>query len=267
MIKWALILTSLCVLIFSCKNNSAKGDVDAMQAERIALLEQLRKNVQDNPDSAGARMRLINALDSMQMYREALVQTDTMILKDSLNNGLWFAKAQLQESSGDTSLAIESYRRAVAIYPSIEAQLSLANLYAEQKNDRAIMLCDNVLKMGLGRESDASCYFIKGVYYSRISDYNKALSLFDEAIKNNYTLMEAYMEKGFVYYDQKNYTDALNVFEKAVTINNLYADAYYWQAKCYEALNNKQDAVLNYQRSLGLDKNLDAARQALERLK
>ncbi len=88
----------------------------------------------------------------------------------------------------------------------------------------------------------------------------------DRCINNNYTYMEAYMEKGFIYYDAKKFDDALKVFQQAITVNNLYADAYYWEAKCYEAKGNKQDAILNYQRSLGLDKNLKEAKEALKRL-
>jgi tetratricopeptide (TPR) repeat protein len=78
--------------------------------------------------------------------------------------------------------------------------------------------------------------------------------------------MEAYMEKGFIYYETKKYQEALKVFQQAITVNNLYADAYYWQAKTYEALGNKEEALINYQRSLGLDKTLKEAREAIKRL-
>jgi tetratricopeptide (TPR) repeat protein len=120
--------------------------------------------------------------------------------------------------------------------------------------------------MGLGREVDADCNFIAGVYFARTGDNKKALQLFDLAINDNYTLMEAYMEKGFIYYESKNYQDALKVFDKAVTVSNTYADAYYWRAKCYEAMGNKPEAIINYKRSLGLDKQLKEAAEAIKRL-
>jgi tetratricopeptide (TPR) repeat protein len=78
--------------------------------------------------------------------------------------------------------------------------------------------------------------------------------------------MEAYMEKGFIYFEARNYQSALQVFEKAITVNKTYADAYYWKAKCQEAMGNKTEALTNYQRSLGLDKNLKEARAAIDRL-
>jgi tetratricopeptide (TPR) repeat protein len=261
------LITTAFILIFaivSCKENGEeKKELDPL---KVAIVEDLNNRVKKSPDSAGLRMQLINALDSLGMYKEAIAQTDSMLLRDSLNNGLWFAKAQLLESNRDTAAAIQSYRRAIAIYPSIESQLSLANLYAETKEPKALLIVQTVSRMGLGREMDANCDFIAGVYNSRTGNHQQAIMLFDRAINNNYQLMEAYMEKGFVFYDTKKYTEALSVFQKAVTVNNMYADGYYWQAKCYEALGNKDEALINYQRALGLDKELKEARDAVKRL-
>ncbi|MEJ7680828.1 MAG: tetratricopeptide repeat protein [Segetibacter sp.] len=202
----------------------------------------------------------------LKMYKEAISQTDSLIKRDSLNNGLWFTKAQLQEDNKDTAAAISSYTRAINIYPSVEAQLHLANLFAETKNPEALSICENVHRLGMGRETDADCNFIAGIYYARTGAGKQALQLFDQAINDNYTLMEAYMEKGFIYYDSKNYKEALKVIETAITVNNTYADAYYWRAKCQEALGNKEDALLDYKRSLGLDKQLKEAGEAIRRL-
>jgi tetratricopeptide (TPR) repeat protein len=252
------------VLIFtlSCRENDKK----TITSNAKQITDQLKSEIKQYPDSAGLRMQLINTFDSLKMYKEAISQTDSLIQKDSLNNGLWFTKAQLQEDNKDTSNAITSYTRAVNIYPSPEAQLHLANLLAETKNPKALKICENVREMGLGRETDADCNFIAGIYYARTGEGKQAQQLFDRAINDNYTLMEAYMEKGFVYFDNKNYDGALKVFETAITVNNTYADAYYWRAKCREALGKKPDAILDYKRSLALDKQLNEAAEAIKRL-
>lgn len=254
-------------IFFSCKEKSAPSTVESLMNEQKKLLvENLDKQVKVHPDSAGLRMRLIDALDSLGMYKQALQHTDSLIKNDSLNNGLWFTKARLQESAMDTTSAIQSYSRAIAIYPSVDAQLNLANLYAERKDSKSLLICQSVARMGLGREIDASCDFIAGVYYARTANSQQAILLFDRCINNNYTYMEAYMEKGFVQFDNKKFDDALKTFQTAITVNNRYADAYYWTAKTYEATSKKEDALLNYQRALGLDKNLEAAKDAVKRL-
>ena len=252
------------MLIAGCVGNDKK--VTQASPKQLQVIDELSRQVKANPDSAGLRMRLINSLDSLKMYKLAIAQADSLIKKDSLNNGLWYTKAQLQEENKDTSEAIKSYITALNVYPSVEAQLSLANLYAEKKDIKALSITRNVIGMGLGRENDAACNFINGIYYARLGDKKQAFTYFDKAINDNYILMEAYMEKGFIYFDSKNYQQALQIFETAITINKTYADGYYWVAKCNEALGNKQAALLNYQRALGLDKQLNEAAAAIERL-
>ena len=262
--KICIAILVISIFVCSCaqpdKNKSANGDL------QMQVTDQLKKEIGNFPDSAGLRMRLVNTFDSLGLYKEAISETDSLIKRDSLNNGLWFTKAQLQEDKKDTAAAIQSYTRAINIYPSAEAQLHLANLLAETRNPKALAVCANVHKSGMGRETDADCNFITGVYYARTGNKKLAMEDFDRAINDNYTLMEAYMEKGFIYYDSKDYTNALKVFEKAITVNNTYADAYYWRAKCNEALGNKADAILDYERSLGLDKELKEAGDAIKRL-
>lgn len=252
------------VVIFSCQQNDTNGKNS--NAKQPQLIDKLITDLRQYPDSAGLRMQLINSYDSLKMYRQAILQTDSLIKRDSLNNEYWFIKGQLQEDNKDTAAAIDSYTKAANIYPSIKLQLHLANLFAETKNPKALLICENVLKSGMGRETDADCNFIAGIFYARTSAAKKALQFFDRAINDNYTLMEAYMEKGFIYYESKNYRDALKIFETAITVNNTYADAYYWRAKCHEALGNETEAVLDYQRSLGLDKQLKEASEAIKRL-
>jgi tetratricopeptide (TPR) repeat protein len=261
---WLIILG--CAFIYiGCKDEKHE-DKPAANPAHVQLVHALTEEVRQHPDSSPVRMRLADALDSLGDYTQALVQLDTLIMNDSLNNGLWFRRGQLQEAINDTTGALKSYQRAVHIYPSIDAQLSLANLLAERKDVRCLDICQSILKMGVDRETSAHCYFISGIYYSRTNNADKAITMFDQCINNNYTYMEAYMEKGFVYFDNKKYKEAQQVFDRAITVNNMYADGYYWRAKTQEAMGNKQEAIIDYQRSLGLDKGLKEAKAALDRL-
>ncbi len=261
--KKGIVLPVILLFFCSCGDDSKSPQQNAAKDE---VVSNLKESIRQNPDSAGLRMRLINSLDSLHLYHEAISQADSLIKKDLNNNGLWFTKGQLQESNRDTAGAIKSYLRALAIYPSVEAQLSLANLYAETQNPEALAICTSVKRMRMGRETEADCDFIAGIYYARKRNGTEAIKLFDEAINENYTLMEAYMEKGFVLYESKRYNEALAVFEKATTVNNTYADAYYWKAKCYEATGDKVNALTDYKRALGLDKSIAEAADAIKRL-
>ncbi|MBN9300100.1 MAG: tetratricopeptide repeat protein [Filimonas sp.] len=267
---WIFMATA--VLAYACgsKDNKTTSGTAAgnkpENAKHIAIVDDLTKKLQLKPDSVGLRLQLAAVLDSVGDYKTALQHIDTLIMRDSLNYGLWFQKGQVMQDARDTSGAILMFKRAIRIYPSTDALLSLANLYAETKNKDAVAICARIRDLQQGREMDAHCAFITGVYYARTGDAAQALKYFDECVANNYTYMVAYIEKGLIYFDQKNYTEALKIFQFASRVNNLYADAYYYQARAYEMMNQKDSAVLRYKQALSLDKTIAEAHNGLKRL-
>lgn len=230
-------------------------------------IEKLEKLTKQFPDSVGLRLRLVDALDSLGNYAPALVEVDALIKKDSNNFGLWFKKAQLSEQTKDTTNAILSFNKAIKIYASPDAMLSLANIYAETKNSKALELCQKVVELRMGRAYQAHCDFIAGVYFARTGDSKKAIRLFTNCISNNYTYMEAYMETGFIYYDSKQFSEALKIFQTAITVKNNYPDAYYWLGKTQESSKDLNAATINYEKALSLDPSLVEAEVALKRIK
>lgn len=261
------IIAFLGVLLIACNSHPKNKVPDTLTKEEMpASVQQLFKKIAANPDSTGLRLQLVNALDSLGAYGQALKQMDSLIKKDSLNYGLWYRKALLQETTKDTTGALRSYRYAIRIYPSPDAQLAAANLFAERKDSTALLLCRQVASLRMGREYTAHCNFISGVYYARTGKKQKALDAFNTSIANDLYYTEAYMEKGFLFYDDKKFNEALQVYQTLVTVKNTYADGYYWLAKCEEALNHKAEAINNYQKSLALDPSLKEAAAALQRL-
>lgn len=262
------VLSLLVLFTFACNNSEPKNvkHKDAEKNDPSPVIAQLYNSVAQFPDSIGLRLHLVDALDSSGAYPPALVQMDSLLLKDSLNFGLWYRKAVVQEHAKDTSGALKSYRYATRIYPSPDALLAMANLYAERKDNKALQLAGRVDELRLGREYTAHSSFISGVYYARTGNTSKAIDQFNKCIANDYMYMEAYMEKGFIYYDDKKPADALRVFETATSIKANYADAWYWLAKCREALNNKAEAIKGYQTALALDPSIAEAAAALKKL-
>jgi tetratricopeptide (TPR) repeat protein len=254
-------------LLFACDNESGKKSTSAINKPEIPeALQKLIKKQNLYPDSIGLRLQLIDAYDSIGNYTLALGHMDSLLLKDSLNYGLWYRKALLQENAKDTAGALKSYKYAIRVYPAPDALLAAANLLAEQKNPAALELCKQVSKLRMGREYTAHCFFISGVYYARIGDSKKALLAFNQCIYNDLYYMEAYMEKGFIYFDSKKTADAAQVFQTVITLKNTYADGYYWLAKCEEVMNNQADAINNYQKAFTLNPKLIEAQEALKKL-
>ena len=262
---WRVALILL--LLAACKNDPKHKAPEALQKDEMpAPVKQLYAKLDEHPDSIGLRLRLVDALDSLGAFKQAMVQMDSLIKKDSLNYGLWYRKALLQENTHDTSGALKSYRYAIRVYPSPDAMLAAANLLAEKKDSMALQLCKQVATFRMGREYTAHSSFITGIYYARTGNGQKAMEAFNKTLINDLNYMEAYMEKGFLLYDATKTKEALQVFQTAVTVKNTYADGYYWIAKCDEVLNNKTEAINNYQKAVTLDPTLKEAAASLQRL-
>jgi tetratricopeptide (TPR) repeat protein len=260
-----LIIFSAILFFVSCKDK--KHDKDAVTTKSLpAYVKDLAERVKRYPDSTGLRFTLVEAYDSLGMYTEGIAETDSLIAKDSLNNAVWMKKGMLQEKAKDTVGAIISYTRSINIYPAIDAQLYLANIYAERKSDTALFLVNNVSRTIFDNRTLAECDFIAGVYHARRGNIKMAEQLFNRCISHDVAFMEAYIEKGLLYYDQKKYEEALKIFQVAASVNGKYADAFYYQARCYEALGKTPQAVSLYRQALSLDPDLKEASEALNRL-
>jgi len=232
-------------LAFGCKNNEPNNN--GKPSKDAAFIKKMAKAVAENRDSTGLRFNYIDALDSVGDYSNAILQMDSLILKDKGNYGLWFKLGKIYEHAGDTAKAIGSYQTALKIYRAPDGLLAVINLYAETKNASALVLCDEVDNLRMGREYDSYTNFFRGIYYARTGKRPQAISYFDKSIVSNYTFIDAYMEKGFTYFDDKKLDEALAVFLKVAAVNSTYADAYYWQGKCFEAKGNKPKALELYQ--------------------
>jgi tetratricopeptide (TPR) repeat protein len=107
--------------------------------------------------------------------------------------------------------------------------------------------------------------YYKGIYYANLGDKQKAISEFNLALNRDYYFLDAYIEKAAAQYELKKYNDALKTLQLLLTISPKHADGYYWLGKCLEALGDREQANLNYQKALGLDKDMKEAREGLER--
>lgn len=261
------IVASCLLLGIACKNEAKVPPSGNLAQDQLpAQVQELFNQLNKYPDSIRLRMQLVDALDSLGAYGQALRQMDALIRNDSLNNGFWYRKGMLQENSHDTNGALRSYRYAIRIYPSPDAILAAANLLAEKKDSTALLLCQQVADQHMGSEYTAHCHFITGIYLARTGNQSKAMVAFDNCIRNDLNYMEAYMEKGFLYFEAQKIPEALAVFRTVTTIKNTYADGYYWMAKCEEKLKHPAEAIDNYKKSLVLDPRLSEATDALKRL-
>ena len=161
--------------------------------------------------------------------------------------------------------AIIALERSFAIMPINYSGMALANLYIAGKNPRVLEICDIILSYDSAK-IQTEPVFMKGVYYTDIKQYDSAMMQFDECIRRDWKMTDAYIEKGIIMYERKEYDEALKIFNMTVTVSNTDADGYYWLGRCYEATGKIDDAIANYERAVALDRTFTEARTALKRL-
>lgn len=259
---------ALIALLISCGDKEKPIVHNADIGSKLpASVTKLITDAKKDSTNTTLQLQLVNAYDSLAMYKNAIVTLDKLITVDSLNYDFWLRRGQLCKLANDTPAATKSFRYAAKIYPSPIALMELANVYAETKNPLTLSVVQQLMKNNPGGDYNAKAYFFAGVYYSKIGDTRNAIDFFNKSMAQDIGFADAYIEKGYLLYHNKNFTEALKVFEGLITVNITSADGYYWCAKCKEALNDKQKAIELYEKALVLDKNIKEAADALERLK
>ncbi|MDP9041067.1 MAG: tetratricopeptide repeat protein [Bacteroidota bacterium] len=230
--------------------------------EKLELLETLNRNYPRNPQ---VKRLLADAYVTSGETKQALMIYNDIIAKDSLDPEILYEKAMLLQQLKDTIQAISTLQRAYAIQKVDTYGLELAHLYAEQKNHKALEICDVILKHDSFRIL-TDPFFIKGIYYANTKQYANAISQFDSCILRDWKTTDAYLEKGRVYFDMKNFNSAKQTFNMAISVSNSDPDAYYWLGRCYEELHQKTDAINNYRKAISLESDFIEAVQRLEAL-
>ncbi len=227
----------------------------------------LKQSLTDLPNSFLLQFTLARSYDAQGRTDEALKLCNEILQKNPEQVDVIKMKAALLSKKGNIAEAISILEKAYQLTPyDIDLNYDLAYKYAENKNAKVIILCDSLIKIDT-LNLHAEPYYYKGIYFSNINNKEKALALFDDAIKHDYNYLNAYIEKARVLYDQKKFGDALKTSQLANTISPKFPDAYFWVAKCQEALGQKEEAKINYQRAYGLDNSFTEAKEAADKLK
>jgi tetratricopeptide (TPR) repeat protein len=226
----------------------------------------LNEALKELPESYLLRITLARSYDAMNRTDDALNMCNVILrAQPNLPDVLLF-QSELLEKKGDKKNSVLSLEKAYTTAPAnLEIAFKLAYAYAEDKNIRAVSLCDTLIKKD-SLKLHADPYYVKGLYYSNTNDKAKAIRLFDETIRHDINYLNAYIEKGKILVDQKKTADALKVFELANRVKPAFPDAYYWIGVCQEAMGQKEDAKLSYEKAYSLDKSFTEAKEAAEKI-
>lgn len=225
----------------------------------------LQEGIKKFPENTEFSRRLAEIHLQNGNSNEALAEYDKMLETDSSNFEAWYDRGILLARLKDTAGAIDALERSFALVPINYSGMALANIYVAQKNPRALEVCNIILSRDTAK-SETEAVFMKGAYYADSKKYDEAIKQFDECIRRDWKMTDAYIEKGIILFERKQYDEAVKLFSMTTTVSNTDADAYYWLGRCYEATGKTEEALQNYERALALDNTFTEARDALRRL-
>jgi tetratricopeptide (TPR) repeat protein len=232
-----------------------------------AAVDLLNTCMEKYPANTEFQRRLGEVYAQVGAGEKALEQYDLLLAKDSSDFEAWLEKGVLLAQLADTPAATAALERSYALQPLSYNGKTLAELYSEAGNVKVLALCDTLVvkDSSIAKEAD----LLKGAYYSRIKQYDKALIHYDESIRLDWTFVDPYLEKGIILYKMKQYDKAREILATAasITMKKPVPEVYYWMGRCYEASGDKENALENYQRAYSLDKSFHEARDAIKRLK
>jgi len=85
-----------------------------------------------------------------------------------------------------------------------------------------------------------------GVISYATDNYNDAIYYFSEAIDNNPTVEESYVNRHFTYLVQNNVASAIEDINKAIIISPSYPEYYLYREKLHLMSNNKEKAMKDF---------------------
>lgn len=114
------------------------------------------------------------------------------------------------------------------------------------------------------------CYYLRGMSNYHLKEYDLAENDFDEAIKEDPSFLQAYLDRGKIENEENKYTKALKDFDKVLTLDSENIEALFLSGKIKFKLKEYENSIDFYNKVIELDPfydNIDYDNIYLERAK
>jgi len=156
---------------------------------------------------------------------------------------------------------------AVTVFGNGQAHDCSDAAFKGKSDPASIRTCDNALQDEvLDNKDRAGTLINRGVMYLRLGDLVQARKDFDESIKVDQKIGEAWINRGAVSVAEKRYADGLTDINHGLELGVISPEkAYYNRALAYEGLDDAKSAYLDYQQALTIKPDWQLPQQQLLR--
>ena len=138
---------------------------------------------------------------------------------------------------------------------------------AVQEHGKALDELAEALRLDPKEEDIPSIYSYMGVCFKELEQFGKAMEVLRKAEQYDNERTDVYNLLGFCFYKLGEHEKAIECFQKLLKLDPSSAIDYANIASNYREMGNNEMAIRYYALALELDRNIDFARENLQRLK
>ncbi len=216
------------------------------------------------------RILQVDAKNLTSLHLLGLIKASQLNWKEALGYLLSAAKIQPSDAfvqynlakvyadSGDNSMAVFHYSKAIAINQSFAEAWSNkgASLVKLKRYDEAIAHLDKALSL---KSDFAETWFNKANLLNDLKRYDEAIIHYDKTISLQDDFIEAWANKGAVLNNLKRYDEAITHYNKALTLDKNFAEVWLNKGNTLRLLKCFEKALVHFDRALSLKPNLAEA--------
>ncbi len=217
-----------------------------------------------NAENKSARLQIAFILWLKDKYKEALLQTDTLLHQDAKQPGALGIRSQIYEALGDTDKAFKEMEKAAKMAPkNYSVVMRMGDLLLKKNSEKALSF---YLKASKLDSTAAEPYYCMGMIYEEREQEKKAVKSFNQSIILDAHFIPAYMHLGKLYEKEKNWEKAGEIYTLAIRMAPTNSEAYFKKGQMEEKKSHIEAAISEYKQALVFDDKNKKAEKALERL-
>ncbi|MFQ5883816.1 MAG: tetratricopeptide repeat protein [Thermoplasmata archaeon] len=224
------------------------------------------RTLEINPKNQRAWIERANLLMQEGFPVEAIRSLKRFLDLDPKNANYLRERAQAYSYAGDFSNAILCYNSILQIEKEdVDALIGLGDAMFQLSDVEEADKCfQKALKLA---PTDERGWCKRAHILNRKGRWGAAIQLYNRSIALKWNYAEPWMGKAEIHLRQGSYEDAMDSYDKAISINSSDPTAWVGKGLALEKMLSLGMAKKCFKKSLGLDENLQEAKDALTRIK
>ncbi len=242
----------------------AIADIYLKGGSADGAIDAFKQILRNDPENEEALIKLSKVYFYKKDYKASMEHLARVQELDKDNFETWFIRGLNFKEMGDTTRAITSFQKSVQAKPDFyDGYMQLGLLTGKNNSSPAPQYFDNAIRID---STLAEAYYAKAMYYQEHGENEKAKATYQSLISVNAQFESAYFNLGYIYILQDSIDKAYRMFDFAIKVKPAYAEAYYYRGLCSREKGNADQAIADFRQSLTLRPGYEPAQKELNSL-